>query len=90
MWAEMAGTSGSNPLLISGTYPETWGLELWMKSELFANTKPLLKLFTETIKNDSAREACLREHHSDRFLKLILVFSCCYPPISHFFLILVS
>ena len=36
--------------LISGSHPETYGLELWIESELFANTKSLLKSFTKTLK----------------------------------------
>lgn len=53
----VAGTEESNTPLILSNYPENYGLELWRDSELFANTKSLLKLVTITLKmNDSARE----------------------------------
>ena len=53
----VADTSESNTMLILSNYLENYRLELWRVSELFANTKSLLKLVTIALNmSNSARK----------------------------------
>lgn len=81
-------SESNNTLLILGNYPESYGLELWLELELFANTKSFFEINYQNSKKWMIQQGeFFSREHSDRFLKLafcLFVFILVWIVISHF------